>query len=447
MFLMKVSRLIPFCLLFVLLSLASNTFGQIIATNADKKVPAEYLTVDSVPDTIYVFNQYATAKKGVFTALNPRGGNAKFTWSRFNYTTYGFDTFRQDSDVPSSKLDTLTVGAGYRVTISKTPWDDTTFTFWFYPHRMSLKVLKNDDQELLYSKYDCNYIKLEVDTDRNTIFLDTFTYFSPDKHNPYILKNGLKFTWTADPAPTSSLYIREIVTLPVPPVKKKFRNNSPPSENTWYTLTVTDSLNYSTSDKVHYTSIIPKAKITKQDETKIKYPPQGSGGLSAPFVVTFTNDSKNAELYKWDMGDGTTRADTGTFTHTYIDSKKYIIKLIAYHTNTNSCSNSDSTDVTVDPPDYELPNVFIVGTSSNFKPANVSVGQFILLIYSRWGKEVYHESGMEMEKMNGWDGKIKGATATEGVYYYVLEMNTFTQNSTLSKPGKVGGFFYLYHQK
>jgi hypothetical protein len=47
----------------------------------------------------------------------------------------------------------------------------------------------------------------------------------------------------------------------------------------------------------------------------------------------------------------------------------------------------------------------------------------------------------------GWDGKINGDDASEGIYYYVLEVMAFEQQSDpqkIHKDGVYKGFFYLF---
>jgi gliding motility-associated-like protein len=52
---------------------------------------------------------------------------------------------------------------------------------------------------------------------------------------------------------------------------------------------------------------------------------------------------------------------------------------------------------------------------------------FTLYIYNRWGVKIY-----ESKEGNCWDGKdLNGTPMTEGVYYYVIESNTYNKSGFL----------------
>lgn len=73
--------------------------------------------------------------------------------------------------------------------------------------------------------------------------------------------------------------------------------------------------------------------------------------------VYFTNNSQNADIYRWNFGDTTTLGDTSNLTNTYYRYPKagtYMVKLIAYKGN---CVDSINKQVTVfDRIKFNLPN-------------------------------------------------------------------------------------------
>lgn len=65
------------------------------------------------------------------------------------------------------------------------------------------------------------------------------------------------------------------------------------------------------------------------------------------------------------------------------------------------------------------------------------VGSYEIWIYDRWGVEVFHSNDYEI----GWDGKVEGKDATEGVYYFVTQ---FTSRCDLDmEPITNKGFVHL----
>ena len=44
-----------------------------------------------------------------------------------------------------------------------------------------------------------------------------------------------------------------------------------------------------------------------------------------------------------------------------------------------------------------------------------------IVIYDRWGQEVFKSSSYNSEK--AWKGRVKSNIVTEGVFYFVLELN------------------------
>lgn len=77
-------------------------------------------------------------------------------------------------------------------------------------------------------------------------------------------------------------------------------------------------------------------------------------------------------------------------------------------------------------PSYELPNVFTPngdGENDVFRPfPYYAVESIDLKVYNRWGKLVFETTKPDIL----WDGKIDGKPATDGVYFYVCDVNKIT---------------------
>lgn len=91
----------------------------------------------------------------------------------------------------------------------------------------------------------------------------------------------------------------------------------------------------------------------------------------------------------------------------------------------NGCTFSDYLTITVDT-ELDIPNTF--------SPNNDNINDTweirgiedypdnMIIIYDRWGQKVFETTGYSALK--SWDGKIRNKVATEGVYFYVLDLRT-----------------------
>lgn len=161
----------------------------------------------------------------------------------------------------------------------------------------------------------------------------------------------------------------------------------------------------------------------------------------APFDVTFTNNSQNANQYYWDFGDGQNlnTANTNPVTHPY--SGPATIMLIASNNGncpdtafvavtTVICGCTDPASITYDPnaviddgscvypePIIKVPNIFTPnGDNENefFELMVTNYSKIEFIISNRWGNVVFEGSGLNPK----WDGKMQGgAAAPTGVYF------------------------------
>ena len=97
-----------------------------------------------------------------------------------------------------------------------------------------------------------------------------FTYFDPGDNSSIVLGNDTKFEWTSDPHSE----------IPYPTLELNPVTYSPPYEDTWYYLTVTDSMGCTDRASLFYESIVAKADFELDPETG-----------EAPLEVSFINTS------------------------------------------------------------------------------------------------------------------------------------------------------------
>lgn len=129
---------------------------------------------------------------------------------------------------------------------------------------------------------------------------------------------------------------------------------------------------------------------------------------------------------------GATTAPVFFWTPTFLVSSSTSINPIANPTETtvftltaeeNGCVLSDQVTIFVIT-EMVIPNTFSPnGDDSNETWVIEGIEEYpdnIVKIYTRWGQEIFSTSSYS--KAKAWDGSIRGKTATESVYYYVIEL-------------------------
>ena len=188
-----------------------------------------------------------------------------------------------------------------------------------------------------------------------------------------------------------------------------------------YVLTVTDSNGCSVDSTVFVDEeILVNASF-------ILEPPTGS----APLWVQSNNTSTNATNYNWTWAD-----ENSIDTHPgfYLDtSGNYTVTLIAYN-NFPECADTFSVQVLVyDSLQVIIPNVFTPNNdhSNDFFGITTNVPTSgTVVIFNRWGNLILEKDFTTQPHVFEpfWDGMLFGnEKATEGVYFYQLEVRTENQ--------------------
>jgi gliding motility-associated-like protein len=124
------------------------------------------------------------------------------------------------------------------------------------------------------------------------------------------------------------------------------------------------------------------------------------------------------------ISDGTSYSDCTT-NHVFQDTGTYYITQRVI--NEIGCIDSLVIKVVVSP-EYRLwiPNAFTPngdGLNDWFLPSTSGIESFEMIIYNRWGEDIYTSKDMK----RGWDGTSKGADCPQGAYVYHLTVTPFKQ--------------------
>ena len=305
---------------------------------------------------------------------------------------------------------------GYAVRIRDAASMDTSFYAWVFIDTPYVKAA--------IENFTCDYVALKGDTASIP-----FTYYNTAKDSAITLRNGLSFLWTSDP-PSA---------IPWPDIEPDPIIYSPPYEDTWYYLTVTDSFGCVNKSSVFYKTIHVKADFEVNPE---------SG--EAPLEVSFTNKSINGVEFEWKFGDDSVYYGDTPDPHTYYIPRKYVPVLIA--TSEEGCVDSMSYEsIKVDPSELNIPNAFSPnedGYNDRFRIEAKSLKYIHIKVYNRQGAKVYEfeGEGEALRDYEGWDGKINGhGKASPGVYYYIIHAVGWDD---VAYKGKLyRGFVYLFRER
>lgn len=151
-------------------------------------------------------------------------------------------------------------------------------------------------------------------------------------------------------------------------------------------------------------------------------------------VSSYVDSIKKYYTILWDFGDETRADDTS---HKYNVEWEYPKAIKSYKVSFTladkvlpSCSTRTEVTINItDQPNYiiKVPNIFTPnddGSNDDVYLEHFGINNFEMVIYDRWGMEVWR--GNDINK--GWDGKVKGKDdAAEGQYFWVITANTVTK--------------------
>ncbi len=202
----------------------------------------------------------------------------------------------------------------------------------------------------------------------------------------------------------------------------------------WY---INDSLVAVTTDTLFFTSELQDGDIVTVETTCYSLCPDSVSASSVPISVYSFFIDAGVDLT---INNGTAVQLLGSTTATdyswapaFLVSDPNVINPIADPSETttfaftatqNGCTLTDYVTITVIR-DLEIPNTFSPNGDGNNEswiiPGIDTYPDNLMIIYDRWGQEIFKTTGYS--EIRSWNGKTKrGGNASEGVYYYVLDL-------------------------
>jgi len=141
-------------------------------------------------------------------------------------------------------------------------------------------------------------------------------------------------------------------------------------------------------------------------------------------TIKFEDNSIGATYWAWEFGDDQAINTSGLQNpvYTYMEPGTYTITQIVY--NDFECSDTSKALITVTPAfTIYIPSVFTPNNdqlNDRFNPRGVGIVEFKMLIYDRWGDEIFNTEDLN----EGWGGDVRrnGRLVETEHYVYVIEV-------------------------
>lgn len=448
--------ILSFC--FVITVVTARLTAQIYAPEASDSFSAAYNPPGGT-DEVFVFNRAAyqaeIAASIVAVAVDRLSGWS-FQWAVYDPVSGSYTPIPGTVSGWFSEIDTITVSSGYQVIMTKGAASQI-YRVWLLINDLDVRITNKDEADkLLFGYYNCSSLDLRADTTLTPLF-----YFNPLTKARINLYINYTIRWRTD-NPEAITPSGRLIT----------RVNNPPSEDTWYILTLSDPYGLMRSDSVFYESIQSKAVLAAPEyvnlSDELEYPGKNYGSYyhdgiySAPGKYRFdVSGSRNMAGYEIDFGDGEVfsyGADSLTVVHEYEMPGIYKVVLTTRSELPYECLDSVSAEAELVISDFTLPNVFTPNNDGNndvmsleasndvFRSEDVSVLSIEIAIFDRAGIKVHDYSGT-IRDWHGWDGRVRNSNreAPEGVYFYVISaLHLFKEGSGSITTKTYKGFFHLY---
>jgi len=428
-------------LLTIFLAICGTLNSQIIAPEANYSDATEYI-IDLERDSLFFFN-YDNDSLFILTDTSGKG-NIKINWQIFDRSTGLFSTLPDTG----TKLNVLsdTIGTGYRLIQEETD----TFTCWVIKNReFDIDIVRKDENgNLERGAYYCNDKTSDKGIDIQVIIHSGMYYVSMETLDTIEYNMKYNYSW-------ETVYETGLFNINRGSKNINFNDNNPYWDDQTYNLTVSDMASQEKTDEVFVESIFPKAGFKVEyieldnadyyvDKDPSYYEIYGNDfyksdtNISAPALFRFTTkgnspdqNSENTHRYYWnfkDLSDSTTPTATTDTLHEYLYWGEYLVTLTAEYRDSvrglvclDIISLDESNKIVISRPKLNAPNAIAV-PEGIFRFSDVSVINFEIVIYNRYGRRVHHFEG-DIRDWDGWDGRNKNSNnyVPTGVYYYIVK--------------------------
>lgn len=151
-------------------------------------------------------------------------------------------------------------------------------------------------------------------------------------------------------------------------------------------------------------------------------------------TVTLVDMSTGSDSRTWHLFGGET-SNEHTVRYNFPVSEDSVILVLTAHNSVLGCDDQDSVTITMLRETVYLPNAFTPDEPINntFKIFGEGVNSMEMIIFNRWGEQVFHSNELYAE----WDGTHEGVPCSQGAYVYIIKYTSLTHPSTQVLRGTV----------
>jgi gliding motility-associated-like protein len=156
--------------------------------------------------------------------------------------------------------------------------------------------------------------------------------------------------------------------------------------------------------------------------------------LAIPIKVSFFNESKDANAYLWDFGDGNTSTDTNP-EHIYTSIGNFDVTLTVFKSSVCSASIVKGQFMISANNILFVPNTFTPNNDAvndEFVISITNIKTYRIQIFNRYGVPLFISNDI----FDHWKGFYKNEILPVGTYYYVIDATDFNSN-IIKKSGSV----------
>lgn len=408
-----------YTLLAILLFSTALLSAQMQATGNNSETETKY-TTHPTQDPVFLYSNLSTGGISV-SPINPPAvptyvwyTNTNGVWKE-EYSNNS-PVYNQDIEEGGYKVEILEGGETGTIT-------ETHHCWVFVPVIESVNIDSTSTS--------CDYVRMKTD-----IVSKDLTYYDITTSAAINLEYEYTYNWTITPNDDFENVDEPNPALPAPVEKTSYALNL--EAFNFYTLNSNTIEIEGIAVEAEY-----KATVSERDyENEIS----SSDSYSAPVLVNFEDISKGSiDDREWiyyntqiEGPEGEIGADYDILKPNYVFSEAgtYNARLSILNRTTGCTDTYSGTEIKVIEMSIEVPNAFTPnddGTHDIFLVQYKSIEKFRMVILNRWGRKVYETNNPG----EGWNGKIKGRKASEGVYFYYITAEGFNKDEKKKLEGAI----------
>lgn len=174
--------------------------------------------------------------------------------------------------------------------------------------------------------------------------------------------------------------------------------------------------------------------IYKTPVAAFRSEPKPPAKLSFPVRIRFFSESRDADAFLWNFGDGNTSTDRDP-EHTYRTDGNFDVSLTVFKSSVCSASTTQGQFMISANNILFIPNTFTPNNDAlndEFVISMTNIRTYRIQIFNRFGVPMF----VSEDLFNHWNGNFRNEPSPVGTYYYLIDASDFNGN-IIKKTGSV----------